>query len=38
MEVENDDGVIWIENSVDGKTSLFGAQYSLLNMEYGGVE
>ena len=38
MEVENDDGVIWIENSVDSTTSLFGAQYSLLNMEYGGVE
>lgn len=38
MEVENEDGIIWIENSVDPKTPVFGSQYSILNVEYGGVE
>lgn len=38
MEVENNNGIIWIENTVDSKTPVFGAQYSSLNVEYGGVE
>ena len=38
MEVENDEGVIWIENTVDSKTPLFSTQYSVLDIEYGGVE
>lgn len=38
MEVENDDGVIWIENTVNSSTPLFSTQYSLLDIEYGGVE
>lgn len=38
MEIDNEDGVIWIENTVDSKTEVFGTQYTLLNMDYGGVE
>lgn len=38
MEVENENGVIWIENTVDAKTPLFSSQYSILDMKFGGVE
>ncbi|MEG2018063.1 MAG: hypothetical protein RR128_06335 [Clostridium sp.] len=38
MEVANNFGLLWIENTVDPKTSLFGTQYSLLEIEFGGVE
>ena len=38
MSVVNKDGVVWIENSTDKDTKIFGTQYSVLNVEYGGVE
>lgn len=38
MEVENNDGLLWIENTIDVKTKLFGTQYSVLDISYGGVE
>lgn len=38
MEVENDNGVIWIDNQVDAKTGVYNLQYSLLDVSYGGVE
>ena len=36
MEVENDDGVIWVKNEVDESTPLFGTQRTLLDITYGG--
>lgn len=38
MEVPNENGIIWIENNVPSTTATFGVQYSILNVEYGGVE
>ena len=38
MSIVNKDGVIWIENNTDKDTKVFGTQYSVLNVEYGGVE
>lgn len=38
MEIETPDGLVWIENTVDAKTGLFGTQYSVLELEFGGVE
>lgn len=38
MEVENEEGLLWIQNTVDAKTKLFGTQYSVLDLQYGGVE
>lgn len=37
MEVENDNGIIWIQNQVDNKTPAFGTQLSIFNISYGGV-
>ena len=36
MEVENDDGDIWVKNEVDESTPLFGTQRTLLDITYGG--
>lgn len=38
MEVPNNNGVIWVQNSVDQNTKVFGTQYSTLDVTYGGVE
>lgn len=38
MEVMNNNGVIWVQNTVDNETKVFGSQYSYLDVEYGGVE
>lgn len=36
MSVTNKDGIVWIENSVKSDTELYGTQYSVLNVEFGG--
>lgn len=38
MEIENNDGVVWIENTIASDTGLYATQYSILNVAYGGVE
>lgn len=38
METENEFGLLWIQNTVDSKTPLFGSQYSILDINYGGVK
>lgn len=38
MEVPNNNGVIWVQNSVATDTKVFGNQLSLLDISYGGVE
>lgn len=38
MEVMNNNGVIWVQDTVDNETPVFGSQYSYLDIEYGGVE
>jgi len=37
MTVPTETGVLWIENNVDLNTALFGAQYSVLRVEFGGT-
>ena len=37
MEVDNNNGLLWIDNSISLSTPAFGEQYSILKLEYGGV-
>lgn len=36
MEVENNDGIVWVKDEVDASTTLFGVQRTLMDIEYGG--
>ena len=38
QEVANEDGIIWVQNTVDAKTPVFSTQRTLLSVEYGGEE
>lgn len=38
MSVDNDEGIIWIQNEVPKETELFAQQLTLLDIEYGDVE
>lgn len=37
MEVPNVNGLVWIDNSVNLDTKVFGVQYSIFDVRYGGV-
>jgi hypothetical protein len=37
MEVPTTTGLIWIDNTVNLNTPVFGVQYSIVKVEYGGV-
>lgn len=37
MEVPTQTGILWIDNNIDITTPLFGAQYSILRVEFGGT-
>jgi hypothetical protein len=37
MEVPTDSGRIWIKNTVNNATQVFGVQQSIFKVTYGGV-
>ena len=38
QEVANEDGTIWVQNTVPANTPVFSTQRTLLAVEYGGEE
>jgi hypothetical protein len=36
MEVPNNNGLVWIQDTINKDTKLFGRQYSVFKLEYGG--
>jgi hypothetical protein len=38
QEVANEDGIIYVQNTVPASTSVFSTQRTLLAVEYGGEE
>lgn len=36
MEVENENGILWIDNTVNPRTGVTGSQYTILKVDFGG--